>query len=46
MGYNSVADTVVYDYEDRLSIFVRSAVVGSQIYEIPWNSERIRTYSS
>jgi len=36
MGYNFVAGG---------SIFVHLAVVGSQICEIPRNSERIRTYS-
>jgi len=34
VGYNSVA------------IFIRLAVVGSQICEIPQNSQKIRTYSS
>jgi len=39
MGYNSVADNT------GPSIFIRSVVVGSQICEIPRNSEKIRTYS-
>jgi len=34
VGYNSVA------------IFIQLAVVASQICEIPWNSTKIRTYSS
>jgi len=27
------------------SIFIRLAVVGAQICEMPWNAERIRSYS-
>jgi len=38
MGYNSVAD-------NRGSIFIRVAAVGSQICIIPRISERIRSYS-
>jgi len=41
MGYNSLADNRPYR-----SIFIRLAVVGSQICEIPRNSERFRAYSS
>jgi len=40
IGYNSVAD--IWQYE---SIFIRLAVIGSQICEIPRNSETIRGYS-
>jgi len=38
MGYNSVADNLIG------SIFIRLAVVGSQISEIPRNFKRTRTY--
>jgi len=41
MGCNFVADNRPYG-----SIFIRLAVVGSQICEIPRNSERFRAYSS
>jgi len=36
MGYNSVADNMGLT-------FIHSAAAASQICEVPWNSERIRT---